>query len=164
MKCSVEGCDRAEIKRGMCNMHYLRYWRHRDVTKVNRIQALPAIKCSVEGCDEWIERISGMCEKHHRRIERNGTSDLINAPAGSGNVDSNGYYRIYAGGKQVYEHIHIAEKALGKPLPKGAIVHHVNEKPADNRNKNLVVCPNQEYHKLLHKRMKDLGITFDEDY
>lgn len=49
-------------------------------------------------------------------------------------------------------HILMAEKAIGKSLPYGAMVHHVNENPKDNRPTNLVICPNQSYHKLLHRR------------
>lgn len=60
-------------------------------------------------------------------------------------------------GRRVYEHIYLAEKALGKPLPKGAIVHHMNENPADNFTPfNLVICPDQAYHLLLHRRAKAL--------
>ena len=44
-------------------------------------------------------------------------------------------------------------RVLGKALPTGAEVHHVNENRADNRHENLVVCPNKAYHKLLHVRM-----------
>lgn len=51
-------------------------------------------------------------------------------------------------------HVIVAEKALGKPLPKGAIVHHVNTIKDDNRNENLVICPDAVYHNLIHKRMR----------
>ena len=51
-------------------------------------------------------------------------------------------------------HTVVAEKALGKQLPKGAIVHHANEIRHDNSPANLVLCPNQAYHKLLHQRMR----------
>ena len=60
-----------------------------------------------------------------------------------------------AGRGYVLEHILVAEKALGRFLPQGVEVHHVNEKKDDNRNQNLVICENSAYHGLLHKRMKE---------
>lgn len=53
----------------------------------------------------------------------------------------------------ILEHILIAEKALGKPLPAGVQIHHANEERADNRSSNLVICENQKYHGLLHRRL-----------
>lgn len=65
-----------------------------------------------------------------------------------------GYVLIWVPQKGlVYEHRELAEKALGKPLPNGAVVHHMRG-PADNHAPfDLIVCPNQEYHQLLHQRM-----------
>jgi hypothetical protein len=54
----------------------------------------------------------------------------------------------------VLEHVAVAQKALGHDLPEGAIVHHVNEIRDDNRNPNLVICQDKNYHKLLHRRMR----------
>ena len=56
----------------------------------------------------------------------------------------------------VLEHILIAEEVLGKPLPEGAIVHHINENRSGNRKENLVICENENYHKLLHVRLRAL--------
>jgi hypothetical protein len=57
----------------------------------------------------------------------------------------------------VREHILVAEKALGKPLPAAAIVHHVRPDESDNNDpSNLVICENQTYHLLLHARTRRL--------
>lgn len=55
-------------------------------------------------------------------------------------ADSSGYVR---------EHILQAEKALGKPLPKGVVVHH-------HTPDQLVICQSLGYHRTLHKRMDAL--------
>lgn len=67
--------------------------------------------------------------------------------------------RQYNGGwyKQtglIRDHRAIAEKALGKPLPQGAVVHHVDEDKSNNDPSNLVICPDHAYHALIHARMK----------
>lgn len=56
----------------------------------------------------------------------------------------------------VSEHILIAEKVLGKLLPLGAVVHHRNKDTRDNKLDNLVICENQSYHNLLHRRERAL--------
>lgn len=72
-----------------------------------------------------------------------------------------GYVLIKIGNELVYEHRVLAEKALGKPLPKKAIVHHMNS-PDDNHGAfKLVICPNQAYHFLLHKKMVEVGYGQD---
>lgn len=67
-------------------------------------------------------------------------------------LDDRGYVRI--GGKK--EHILIAEKALGRKLPKGAEVHHVNGIKTDNSPGNLVICQDHSYHFLLETRTRAL--------
>jgi len=59
------------------------------------------------------------------------------------------------------EHISIAENVLGRKLPTGAIVHHVDGNRRNNRKDNLVICPSQAYHKMLHMREKALRFTGD---
>jgi len=44
-----------------------------------------------------------------------------------------------------------AERALGKPLPRGVQVHHAK---GIHDNDHLVICQDAAYHKLLHARMR----------
>lgn len=50
----------------------------------------------------------------------------------------------------VKEHIMVAEKVFGKPLPKEAVIHHHTET-------QLVICENQGYHMFLHQRARALA-------
>jgi hypothetical protein len=59
------------------------------------------------------------------------------------------------------EHVVIAEQALGKPLPKGACVHHVDGNGKNNAPGNLVICQNQAYHTLLHQRQRAMDACGD---
>lgn len=45
-----------------------------------------------------------------------------------------------------------AERALGKPLPLGAVIHHADGTQRDDAP--LVICQDQAYHKLIHARMR----------
>lgn len=48
---------------------------------------------------------------------------------------------------------------MGRPLKGKERVHHMDENPLNNKNNNLVICPDDKYHFLLHarQRIKDLG-------
>ena len=51
-------------------------------------------------------------------------------------------------------HVAVAERALGKSLPKGADVHHFDGDKTNNTNTNLVICQSRAYHFLLHVRQR----------
>lgn len=70
------------------------------------------------------------------------------------------YSRYKQGG---LSHVRVAEGALGKRLPKGACVHHVNEDRYDNRPSNLVICQDAAYHNLLHVRARVVRAGGDPD-
>ena len=57
--------------------------------------------------------------------------------------------------KAVPEHVLKVEKAMGRRLQKGEVVHHINGDKADNRNKNLLVST-RSFHNWLHSRMSFL--------
>lgn len=48
----------------------------------------------------------------------------------------------------------IVEAVLGRKLKGGELVHHANGDETDDSNHNLVVCPDHEYHRHLHRRLQ----------
>lgn len=69
----------------------------------------------------------------------------------TGGIDSGGYMRGSLGKR---EHVLIVERVLGRPLPAGAVTHHVNAIRSDNRNENLCVLQSQTDHLELHRKMR----------
>lgn len=73
--------------------------------------------------------------------------------AGHNNQKADVDYRpVYVDGRVVKIHRLRAERALGKPLPPGAEVHHADGSKSDTAP--LVICQDSAYHKLLHARMR----------
>ena len=58
-----------------------------------------------------------------------------------------------SGNDSEYVHRELAAKALGKPLPAGVEVHHVNGDIGASQP-SLVICQDKAYHKLLHVRAR----------
>lgn len=115
--------------------------------------------CKVDRCDKDV-KAKGLCQMHYIRFRKYGDYErrMTNWHAGSCRHEQ-GYIRVHVGNNQYrLEHDLIAEKALGRPLPPKAVMHHVNGDPSDNKRPwNLVLCPNQNYHLLLHRRAQALG-------
>ncbi len=68
------------------------------------------------------------------------------------NIPVKGYRSQRVNGVKAFIHRAKAEAALGKPLPAGAIVHHVDG--FTNAQSALVICENQAYHLFLHHRTR----------
>lgn len=73
-------------------------------------------------------------------------------------VRAPGHHRE-GGSGYVMEHILVAERILGRPIPEKHPVHHVDENRANNEPTNLVICESKAYHNLLHARMRALTAT-----
>ena len=67
-------------------------------------------------------------------------------------IGQDGYWYCSLNGSTIKRAILIVEEALGKKLPLGSIVHHVDEVKQNDSNENLVVCPSLPYHRLIHAR------------
>lgn len=48
----------------------------------------------------------------------------------------------------------VVEKILGKYLPKGVAIHHVDGDRSNDSPKNLIVCENDSFHKTLERRTR----------
>lgn len=99
----------------------------------------------------YIRGHNSKVENHHNwrgGLVTSGIYIKVRSP-GHAHADMNGY---------VLEHILVASSVLGKPLPKGAVVHHVNRNTHDNRPANLVVCQDRAYHQILHARLRALEV------
>lgn len=138
---------------GMCGKHYKRWWRHKD-PNYTMIDMEPKTElCSQLFCPNSIyTRASGLCKIHYQRVWRYGRVDNLDR------TNDTKYKMMYVNGVHTYEHRHLAEKALGKPLPPGAEIHHMNGDKGDNYTPfNIVICPDRAYHMYLHQRARELG-------
>jgi hypothetical protein len=68
------------------------------------------------------------------------------------NPESTRTPRIKVKGQYISAHRVRAELALGKPLPPGSPVHHVDG--TKNERSALVICQDRDYHWLLHVRTR----------
>jgi HNH endonuclease len=68
--CSVEGCERELITRGMCQMHYRRLLRNGYVGSVGPIDRQRKL-CRAPNCDHLAEA-KGYCHGHYQRMRRAG--------------------------------------------------------------------------------------------
>ncbi len=102
--------------------------------------------------------IAGMPVRFVRGHNKHGATNW----RGGRGVRPDGYVRVWAPdhpraqNSYVLEHIIVVEKALRRPLPRGPVVHHVNEIRSDNRSGNLVLCQDDAYHVLIHYRTRAL--------
>lgn len=127
---------------------------HRDTVASN---------CSVDGCDKKSAK-RAMCDKHYRRFMKHGDPLVTKKrPNGEGFL-ALGYLAKQTNGVKKFDHVEVAERALGKPLPPGAVVHHVNEIKTDNRPENLVICPDRAYHNLIHARLDAFNACGNADW
>lgn len=83
------------------------------------------------------------------------------AARGNRELSSHGYVVVNTGpGQRRYEHILVAEKALGRPLksfgkghPDSEVVHHIDGDKTNNAPSNLLICTHR-YHTELHHRLE----------
>lgn len=71
-------------------------------------------------------------------------------------------YRNAGNGKR--EHVVVAESVLGREMPLGAIVHHIDGNGRNNAKSNLAIFPSESYHQLIHLRQRALEASGNPEY
>ena len=141
--CKIKGCGDKHEAHGLCASHYAKKRR-----------ADPSPRCFAEGCEKK-SICKGLCTTHYERFRKYGDYTVMKQrPHHTGSPTGKGYWHTQIDGKRKHDQVWIAERALGRPLPKGAVVHHADENPMNNDPTNLVICPSQAYHSLLHVRLR----------
>jgi hypothetical protein len=90
--CTVDGCDRKYLARGMCGMHYQRV-QNLGTTELPIKE--PRI-CSIEGCSGSVWAL-GYCQLHYRRWSRYGDPHVVNNQNGENNPRWSGDEISYGG-------------------------------------------------------------------
>lgn len=114
--------------------------------------------------------------KNNPRIrKKRGPNPKIQGPnsifwKGGERIDASGYKWIYIGAKnktRTYsweryrkEHQLVMEEFLQRPLIKGEIIHHIDGNKCNNTLENLVLCPNNQYHSLIHCSLEIVAMEY----
>lgn len=138
MSCSVDGCDRAPVARGICATCYARLRRHGQLPPKPEKPS----QCSVEGC-ERAYAYAGYCTVHYRRMKKTGTTELLRPVYSSdeerfwskvdksgdcwlwtGALRSGGYGHWWANNADLLPHRYAYEVTVG-PIPDGMQLDHL---------------------------------------
>lgn len=117
------------------------------------------------GCGERVEGLTtkGRSRRFVHGHNRRGAGRGAKASGRYATVSAPGHPHADGRG-QVREHVFVASAVFGGALPPKAVVHHVNGDRWDNRPENLVICEDQKYHMLLHRRQAALEAVGDANW
>jgi len=109
----------------------------------------------------WNKGLKGICKANSGSFKKGDFAREKHPRWNGGRRETvNGYIMVNVPGhpkayrNEVYEHIVVAEKKLGRYLEKGENVHHINGIKYDNRPENLVVCKTWAEHQEHHRKYK----------
>ena len=103
--CTVVGCERTDMNaRGLCRMHYMRWFKTGNVrgSKPEKVEA--NAKCSIQGCS-LPNKGHRLCSRHYQSFKAHGDAEHLHDQSGSGNPawagDTVGYYGMHKRTRQI---------------------------------------------------------------
>lgn len=114
--------------------------------------------CTVDDCNKSAEKV-GLCSMHYRRKMVHGSVHALKHRSPGTGYFENGYAGKQIDGVKKFDHVRIAEEVLGRPLPPGAVVHHMDGDRLNNTKSNLAILPSRAYHNMIHARMRSMDAT-----
>lgn len=155
--CTIDGCEKPYLARGLCSMHYKRVRSTGTVGDAASMFMDRSGGCTVDGCELTV-RARGLCGMHYERVRAFGDAGSAERmPAHrsrGGRILINGYVKVRmpehpaSTAGYVYEHRLVMEQHLGRRLARDEVVHHINENKTDNRLANLRVMTNSDHVRL----------------
>ncbi len=120
--------------------------------------------CSIPECLDRVHG-NGLCNLHYKRVAKYGDPFIHKIRmSGEGTLKPDGYWVVKINGRGKLKHVLVVEEVLGKELPDGSVVHHVDGKRSHNENKNLVACQDNSYHLLIESRTRAYWGTGHPDW
>ena len=153
--CSVEGCGRFASQKsahGLCEKHYAA--RRAEQRKQAGIEEGNLCAC---GCGGYATKGARYIRGHWAKTKEGGDRLSETKHKGSRTPHGDGYFTVSVNRQNKLEHIAVAEKAIGRPLPPGAIVHHIDGIRDNNHPSNLVICQDAAHHQMLHRRARAIA-------
>lgn len=149
--CTVHGCSRPYLAKGMCSLHYQRYKTGYGERKPPHTR-----QCVIDGCASRQQGTDGLCGKHAMRKRRYGDPHYVTSEdrrrelSREAQLENVEYvkpttYRKYFGR---HHHRVAAEEMLGRKLIKGEIVHHIDGNRHNNSHDNLQVMTQAEHARI----------------
>jgi hypothetical protein len=134
--CEIEGCERPNLARQMCSMHYARWKRTGSATEMKRIVGGTVV------------------DRLRHRTTYEGDCWVFNGPIiHRDRGDGNNYRGIRLANGGAYVSAHVASySTLVRAIPDGHEVHHLCGTKACWRPAHLIAMTDEEHNRLHHLR------------